>query len=202
MKSERDRLLTKREFRALLAVAKRQSARDYALVCLAGNLGLRIGEVVQLRLGDLHLVSRPKFVRVSTLKRRRTGPTYSDLTLSDRLHRGIAGYLRWLQAAARAYHVTPERAYLFHRPRNLEEPITARAASKRFKRLVRLAGLSPQCSFHALRHYRAMMLLRSGGDIAYVANRLRHASVRSVYPYLHSDPEREAELDTKTEVVL
>ena len=55
MKPERSKFLSPAEFRALLAASRNAPGittnRNYTLLCLAGNLGLRVQEAVALRVG-------------------------------------------------------------------------------------------------------------------------------------------------------
>lgn len=79
----------------------------------------------------------------------------------------------------------------------MEGPLVRNEAGKRmssttlwrlFDRLLRAAGLGRKAlSPHALRHHFASQLVRSGADIATVAELLGHSNISTTSIYLHSD---------------
>jgi len=175
--------LNGRELGRLLAAVEGdtwQAKRDVAILNLMARAGLRVGEVVALRLEDVELSQRKGHVVVRASKglKERTVP---------------------LPKVARE----ALRAYLDARPDWAGEWLfvskTGRALSPRdVQRLVekaaRTAGLSRRVTPHTLRHTYATRALRQGVDLATLARLLGHESLTTTARYLHPDEARVAKM--------
>lgn len=182
-RSEREKYLSAEEFNALLIRAQTKQ-RDYLLFALAGNLGLRVGEVVRLRVQDI----KKNTIMIPCLKWRKQGqisgrikkgalPTfYDEIPIPDNL-----------LASLRRFVGEKNEGWVFQGIRcgGSISHLTERAAEKIFLRHARGAGLSPVYSFHALRHYRGAIVYSSTRDLMAVKVLLRHRSVRSSEVYSH-----------------
>jgi len=149
-KSSQDKVLQRTELQALLDAPKSDHRRygydAYDLFAIAGNFGLRCSEVLSLEFDDFSSI-RSGYFRVSTLKRRKN--------LQDRVYTGDAGrkLLESTVLPSRRRVVGPKGSILF--------PFGARTARYLFAYYAEKAGISPNVSFHALRHTAARMLLMS-----------------------------------------
>lgn len=150
-KSDQDKFLSMDEFRALLQAAARDHTvygiRAYDLFALTGNFGLRCGEALDVDRDDFRPLAMGYF-RVRTLKQK---GTKEDRMYVDPAHRELA-----LEILAR------------RRGSNHLFPFSPRSARYFFAYYAKLAGLSPNVSFHALRHTAARMMLSAlkGTDLA------------------------------------
>lgn len=206
MKPDRDRFLTRDDFRKLLQAAKqsRNPERDYMLFCLAGNLGLRVSEAVGLRLGDFHFRGQEPFLRIRTAKQR--VETLDDLPLHPTLERAAKLYLvdlgrrarlRFPGVAGKVLVRGRSSLCLFPSETSSFRPLTTRAAEKAFDAAAARAGLRPGFSFHALRHYRGVRVYAETRDVLVVKRLLRHRSLHSSFLYMHLDPETSSALNSR-----
>jgi len=129
------------EYTRLLAAAKAESPEWYAGVCLAGEAGLRVGEVKALRWReDVDLIAQTITVRQQTRRNETTTPkgrTRRTIPMTATLHAA----LKRLETIREGFVV-----------RNLDgSQKTDGEADSAILRICRRAGL-PQQGFHRLRH--------------------------------------------------
>jgi site-specific recombinase XerD len=158
--------LTKNEVRRFLReVHKSRKLRDIAIFELMANTGLRVGELVDLRVEDLELGPRSGTLVV----RKGKGEKYRVVPLNLKVRKIIAEYLSEY----------PQRTYLFNSQKG--GPLTTYAVWNLVKKYAHLAGL--EMSPHTLRHTFATLLLRSGEDIVKVATLLGHERLDTTARY-------------------
>jgi integrase/recombinase XerD len=155
-----------RFFEALQAAPAR--IRDYTLFAVMLYTGLRVSEVVNIRLKDIrndHLV----------LKDSKTGPgkVYIRKTLKSILDKYLAAARPQLQPAD----------YIFQSGRR--HRLTERWVEIMIKKYLRLAGVQKDLTPHSLRHTFAARLRQSGSDIEIVQRTLRHKHIQSTMRYSH-----------------
>ncbi|MDW7985447.1 MAG: tyrosine recombinase [Acidobacteriota bacterium] len=152
--------------------------RDRAIVSLLYATGLRVSELVRLRLDDL------------------------DLAEGRLLCRGKGGRVRWLPIG-RAAQVDLEKYLTTVRPRwrrSAQEsalflnrrgrPLSRVAVWQRLRHWARLAGLPMAVYPHRVRHTFATHLLQRGADLRTVQILLGHASIGTTEVYTHVHPQR------------
>ncbi|GBC84958.1 Tyrosine recombinase XerC [bacterium HR11] len=152
--------------------------RDRAIVSLLYATGLRVSELVRLRLDDL------------------------DLTEGRLLCRGKGGRVRWLPIG-RAARADLEAYLTTVRPRwcrfgresavflnRRGRPLSRVAVWQRLKHWARRAGLAGSVYPHRLRHTFATHLLQRGADLRTVQVLLGHASLGTTEVYTHVHPQR------------
>lgn len=148
-KSAQDKVLSPQELAQLLRSAAGDSRRygmdAYDLFSIAGNFGLRQSEALALERGDFKSLGLGYF-RVGTLKKRGRQ--------EDRVYTGQDGQKLMEEVLERRHRVTKSTT-LF--------PFGSRTARYLFAYYAERAGISPNVSFHALRHTAATMMLKAIG---------------------------------------
>lgn len=174
--------LTRPEFEALLAAPDQATLlgrRNYALLLLALQTGLRVSEITALTLEDVRLDRGGAHVRCRGKGRK------------ERITPLTAQTVGALRAYLRDRYGTPPTSPLFLSRRcgpmsrdaveHLVEVHRVRAAKKCPSLAVK--NLSP----HVLRHTSAMLLLHAGTDRSTIALWLGHESIETTEIYLHAD---------------
>ncbi|HZN57296.1 MAG TPA: tyrosine recombinase [Planctomycetota bacterium] len=166
--AEVDRLLS-----AIASSGSRYPLRDTALLELVYATGLRVGEVIGLRLDSLR----------------------SDLGILRCFGKGSKERIvpvsrRALAAVAR--YVADERPSLVRRSSSQSlfvsrggKPLGREVVNAFLKKYARLAGLSGRISPHVLRHSFATHMLQGGADLRVVQEILGHAKVDTTEIYTH-----------------
>jgi integrase/recombinase XerD len=144
------------------------SLKQRTILMIAYGAGLRVGEVVQLRLSDIDRERRVIHVRQGKGKKDRY--TMLSPALAEMLDR----YL-W---AAR-----PED--LLFTTRRPDRPITTSTVQRYCLAARQAAGIDKQISPHTLRHSFATHLLEAGTDLRVIQVLLGHASPRTTAIYTH-----------------
>jgi integrase/recombinase XerD len=166
------------DVRRALAVLKRDRSstglRDYAIWMLLTTYGLRGGEIKALQLSDVDWRHERLKVRHG-----KTG-AYSELPLLAKPGNALLDYLRHGRPATMARTVFL-RAQAPYRPLAYSTPLHG-VVSRRLA----AAGVAPagKHGSHALRHARAVSLLRGGISLKVIGDLLGHRSERSTAAYL------------------
>ena len=148
----------------------RSPKRGYAVVRLALDLGLRIGEICRLRLDDIDW-------QQGTLTLKRTKSRRQDvLPLPVVTGKALEDYVRHERAASR------NRAVFVRHMAPHDEPVSADAIRRVVRDAFRRAGI-PHGRSHSLRHTLACRLVNGGSSIKEVADVLRHRSLNTSLIY-------------------
>src|SRR5215475_464105 len=147
-------VLSPEEVKRVLTMATSLQAR--AMLTLAYGCGLRAGEVVRLRAGDID--SEQKIIRIVQSKGRKDRHVMLPAAVLKLLR-------QWWKARPTADDagVAPEQRWLF--PGRKYRPLTTRQFARLFKQAAKAAGLRKTLSLHSLRHSFATHLLEDGKDI-------------------------------------
>ena len=166
-------VMSQDEIKRLLAMAANIKLR--AMLSLAYGCGLRAGEVVRLKAGDLD--SAQKIIRIVQAKGRK------DRNVM--LPADILGLLRlWWKERPRHQDrdVAPTERWLFP-GRNPGRPLTTRQFARLFQETVKKAGITKPVSLHSLRHSFATHLLERGVDIRVIQALLGHDKLETTARY-------------------
>ncbi len=169
------KVLSFEEIEALLATPDRtkpRGVRDAAMIHLMYASGLRVSELVSLKVGDLDT----KGGLVSALGKggkRRLVPV-GEVALDH-----VGAYLRDIRPTV----ARPNETTLFISPRG--GPLTRQGFWKLLKRYALAAGIRTPLSPHKLRHSFATHLLRGGADLRAVQAMLGHADLGTTEIYTH-----------------
>ncbi len=150
-----------------------QSVLDRAVFLLMRGCGLRPGEVVSLRIGDVSLADR-------TVQVWGKGDKQRTIPIPSRTAQALDEY-RAMQGPA------PSDTPLFMLP-NMR-PLTYEDLRIRFRELKTEVGLAWPRGPHLWRHVFATRLAESGADPKLIQILLGHATMNMVIRYTHADPE-------------
>src|SRR3979409_2587719 len=142
---------------------------------MAAGCGLRAGEVVRLRAGDID--SEQMIIRIVQSKGRKDRHVMLPAEVLDLLR-------QWWKVRPTADNAggTPEQRWLFP-GRSEHQPLPTRQFGRLFKEAARAAGLRKTVSLHSLRHSFATHLLERGTDIRVLQAVLRHERLETTGPY-------------------
>jgi site-specific recombinase XerD len=146
--------------------------RDHAVLCLLARLGLRVGEVVALELGDIDW-------RRGELTIRGKGDRHERLPLPSDVGEAIAGYLQ--RGRPRVEH-----RQVFLRAQAPLRGLGVGGVQWVVTRASAGSGLPP-IGPHQLRHTLATELLRRGAPLSEVGQLLRHRSASTTVIYAKVD---------------
>ena len=162
------RVLSPEEVRRLLEAAPGPGLKYKAALSVAYGAGLRAGEVVMLRVGDID--SKRMLVRVEQGK----GLKDRHALLSPQLLELLRAW--WLQCRSRGW-LFPGRDPVL--------PITARQLNRACHMAAEAAGLGTWVSPHTLRHSFATHLLESNTDVRVIQVLLGHSKLETTARYTH-----------------
>lgn len=149
-------------------IQKTGNLKHRALLLTAYSAGLRVSELVGLRVRDID--SGRMLVHVHEGK----GGKDRMVQLSEVLLETLRAYYKQYKPSE----------YLFEGDRP-SEPYSTRSAQKIIKRAKLWAGVKKKGSIHMLRHTYATHLLESGTDIRYIQELLGHNSLKTTLRYTH-----------------
>lgn len=137
------------------------------LIALAYASGLRVSEVVSLKVSDIDIDSRTIHIKQAK-------------GLKDR----ISVFSEKLKDSIKAFLVGKSGADLLFQSQRGGK-LSERTAQKIFETAVRNAHIVKPVTFHSLRHSFATHLLENGVDVRYVQVLLGHQNIRTTQGYTH-----------------
>jgi site-specific recombinase XerD len=166
-------VLSPEEVKRVLTMATSLKAR--AMLTLAYGCGLRAGEVMRLRAGDID--REQMIIRIVQSKGRKDRHVMLPAEVVKLLR-------QWWKERPTAYDagVAPEQRWLFP-GRSQRQPLTTRQLGRLFKEAAKAAGLRKTVSLHSLRHSFATHLLERGRDIRLIQALLGHSKLETTARY-------------------
>ena len=158
--------------RLLASVDSRNRERDYCILCIFLNCGLRISEIVGLNLSD---------IRSDHLRVLGKGSKERVVYLNDATAAAINDYLLVRK------HLQPlDRSALFLS--NRKTRMSREAVHNMVKKSLLRAGLdASKYSAHKLRHTAATLMLQNGVDVRTLQELLGHEHLNTTQIYTHVD---------------
>jgi site-specific recombinase XerD len=147
--------------------------RDRVLLQVAYGCGLRLNELLHLRVTDIDSARMVVHVRQGKGAKDRLVP------LSLRLLQELRAY--WLLGRPRTWLFPGQTA---------DGTLTSSNVQRRLTRLVKKVGLTKPCSMHTLRHSYATHLLEAGVDVLTLKALMGHSSLQTTARYLHVSTQR------------
>lgn len=158
-------VLTRREIARILDGI--QNGKHRLLLAVAYGAGLRVGEVVRLRVRDIALETLTIHVRDAK------GAKDRITVFPEKVAHEMREYMFGREASDRVF------------ARERGGALTSRTAQKIFERACAKAGIQKAATFHSLRHSFATHLLEQGVDLRYVQELLGHQSIKTTQLYTH-----------------
>ena len=198
----RDKFLSPDEARQLLKTCEENSIVDtakgrktwitrYMLVHLALHSGLRVAELADLQIGDLHLQGiKDVYLIVRHGKGRGAKGKKREVYLDRDIVRHIKQYITYKKKVLKL--PVSEEAPLLARKDDIKYSTTGLHLS--FKRAIEAAGLSRNYSIHSARHTYATMLYTKTNNLRFVQKQLGHASLNMTVLYADISPELNTDL--------
>ena len=155
-------VLTKEEVKKLISSA--DTEKSQLIMSLLYSTGLRVSELVNLKVSDIDLNENTGWVR------RGKGAKDRLFALSDSLSKQLVKYLDGR-----------ENSFIFSK----EKPLTTRNIQKIIANAKRRASLGKRVTPHTLRHSFATHLLEQGTDIRVIQTMLGHSSLSTTQVYTH-----------------
>lgn len=142
--------------------------KHMTMLFLAYSAGLRISEVVNLRIKDIH--SERMLINIKGAKGKK------DRTVS--LSEGILELLK-------KYYLSYKPKYWLFEGQNKEEQYSTRSLQQIFHRAKNEAKIKQDVTFHSLRHSYATHLHERGTDIKLIQELLGHNDIKTTLRYTH-----------------
>ena len=159
-------VFSQQEIKLILKTPKLLKHR--VLFAIIYDCGLRISEVINLKLTDVDFNRRQVHIRQSKHKKDRYVP------ISPMVLRGLASYI----------DTTKPKEWLFNGKRRGDQ-ISREGIRHAFRAALRKTAINKNVCIHTLRHSYATHLLEMGLDIVSVKNQLGHAEIATTMMYLH-----------------
>ena len=158
--------------RLLMAVDGKFKDRDYCILCIFLNCGLRISELIGLNVSD---------VREDSIRVLGKGGKERIVYLNDACRAAIEAYRplrqQWAAPDCRAFFVSSRH-----------QRMSRDAVHHMVKETLLKAGLDPNLySSHKLRHTAATLMIQNGVDVRTVQEVLGHSNLNTTQIYTHID---------------
>ena len=159
-------VLSADEVRKVFAEIRNLKHRTIVMTLYSG--GLRLGEALRLKVGDID--SERMLIHV------RQGKGHKDRYT-------ILGK-RTVEMLRIYWEVYRPKEWLFPST-SLNQPLSPSSVQKVFRKALQEAGITKKASVHTLRHSFATHLLEAGTDLFYIQKLLGHTTARTTAIYLH-----------------
>lgn len=174
-------VLSPKEVETLLKTPKTGEAlglRDRAILEVMYATGLRVSELVNLKLADLHL----ELGIIQTIGK---GQKERLVPIGDVASKWIKLYLKQSRPKLVKQKRNPYLFVNFH-----GNQLTRQGIWKNLKALVKQAGIEKNVTPHTLRHSFATHILENGADLRIVQELLGHADISTTQLYTHLSKKR------------
>lgn len=156
-------------------VSNKIGIRDRAILEVMYATGIRISELVNLKLEELHLSMN----LIQTIGK---GDKERILPIGEQGVKWVEYYLEYSRPKLemKSAQTSP---YVFLNPRGTQ--LSRQGVWKKIKKLVKLAGITQNVTPHTLRHSFATHLLENGADLRVVQELLGHSDISTTQIYTH-----------------
>lgn len=175
-------VLTQDEVRRMLAVpdtSKKMGIRDRAILEVMYATGMRVSELTNLRLNDLHL-------DVHLVQPRGKGNKERIIPIGEVAESWLNRYLHSVRAPQLANKPASDFVFLNARAKQL----TRQAIWQLIKKPAQAAKIDKDVTPHTMRHSFATHLLENGADLRVVQELLGHSDITTTQIYTHVSQKR------------
>lgn len=158
-------VLSRAEINAVLASL--DNLKHKLIIAVAYGAGLRVSEVINLKVGDINLEELT--IHLKNGKGKKDRVTVLPASVKNDLYILITG--------------KPMNEYVFQSERGGK--LSERTLQMVFGKAMKKAGIEKKATFHSLRHSFATHLLENGVDVRYVQELLGHQNIRTTQIYTH-----------------
>ena len=162
-------VLSREEVRKLIEATDTLKSR--LIISMLYSTGLRVSELVNLKVDDLNLKEKTGWVRKGKGSKDRL------LIMSETLCQEINDYINLKKG---------NKVYVF----SFDKPLTTRNIQKILQGAKKRAGITRKATPHSLRHSFATHLLENGTDIRTIQAILGHSSLSTTQVYTHVSSEQ------------
>jgi integrase/recombinase XerD len=150
--------------------------RNFMIISVLWALGLRIGELTALKVGDFEPEHGSE---IGLLRVRGKGQKQRALFVVEKLYRNLVNYL--------AHSDSPKRNSqpLFPIHNNHDKAVSANRLQRKLKEIVKDAGITERITAHVLRHSFATHMYARGVPISAIEAMLGHDSTDETSIYIH-----------------
>jgi len=156
------------EEKMIRGLLETENIKHRAILMTAYSAGLRVSEVVKLKITDIDSDRMQLFIERAKGKKDRYAPLSNVL----------------LEVLRQYFTIFRPTEWLFE-GQEKGMPYGIRSAQEIFKHAFSRLGIPKRASFHTLRHSFATHLLESGTDIKYIQELLGHNDIRTTMRYTH-----------------
>jgi site-specific recombinase XerD len=156
-------VLSRNEIQEILKTIKNE--KHHLMIALAYSAGLRVSEVVNLKIKDINLEELT--IHIKGAKGNKDRITIFPEKLKNKITEIVA--------------LRDKNNFIFSSERGGK--LTERTAQKVFENALNNARIGKDATFHSLRHSFATHLLENGVDVRYVQELLGHANIRTTQIY-------------------
>ncbi len=160
----------KRFLKAIANTRGKKAFRDFAIMSLFLNTGIRVSELVGLDVEDVNLPEKRLTVKTK-------GGHTATRFLNTKIRRTLDSYLR-----SRKKMVVETRALFVS---NQGTRLSVRQVQRTFREWLSFSGIDKDISVHGLRHTFASALLERTGNLALVQQSLGHRNITTTTIYAH-----------------
>ena len=157
--------------------------RDKAMLELLYATGMRVSELITLKLSDLHL-------ELGFLQTIGKGNKQRIIPIGQAATNWVQHYLTYARVVLEQESNSVEYLFLNHRGNGF----TRQGFWKNLKKIVQEAGVHKEVSPHTLRHSFATHILEAGADLRIVQELLGHSDISTTQIYTHLTNERMKEI--------
>ena len=163
--------LQKNEYKALLFEAS-QNIRDFAILQVFLQTGIRVGELVNLKTEDIDLENKNLVVRQGKGQKDRSIPLELQV---------IQALSKYLQSRGEVALDSEENLFVTRNGTGIK----VRTIRKIVKKYIKRAGINNRASVHTLRHTFGTHKVDNGMPIAALKEVLGHRQMQTTYKYVH-----------------